>query len=193
MLIAREARKEADSFENDIVLAKKQATDAEAHLKESLRQAAEANKEATAARLELDRLRTPRTLSSEQQRKIAEALKPFSGTEFILEVNPVPEAINLAGLIANSLIASGWKWKKIERFGIPTVSVADNVTAIVLYRAGLTVALRPPTSTAIRSADALVTVLERQRIGPVSTGQLPSATFPYVSTGVVVVMVGSKP
>jgi|SRR5579862_5054127 len=195
--LAKGARSEADSFEHDITSAKKQAADAEAHLAESLRQAAEASKEATTARLELDRLRAPRTLSAEQQRKVTESTRAFMGTEFILEVNPIPEAINLAGVITNSLIASGWKWKKIDKFGVPTISVVDNISAVVWYREGLAVAFRPVilsvTPPEFPAVTALAAVLQQQGLGNVQAQTIPEDTnFSYIPTGVAVVIVGSK-
>ena len=73
VVLARGARQEADSFEKDIVSAKGQAADAESHLAEALRRAADAS-------AELYRLKAPRLLSDTAG--LAEALKPFSGTEF---------------------------------------------------------------------------------------------------------------
>ncbi len=73
LTLARDARKEADSFEGDIKTAKQQAADAESHLAEAL-------KEATNAQAELNRLKTPRSLTNVAA--LVSALASFNGTKF---------------------------------------------------------------------------------------------------------------
>ena len=107
LALARNAKKEADSFEQDIAVARKQAADAESHL-------AEAAKRATALTTELDRLTTPRSLPRSQQ--IVSSLKPFSGTEYMFtDVCADTECINLLQDIETVLQLAGWKRIKAPR------------------------------------------------------------------------------
>lgn len=73
MAIASSARREADSFEKDIKSAKTLAADAESHLAEAL-------KEATNAQAELNRLRSPRSLTNVSA--LISTLQRFKGTKF---------------------------------------------------------------------------------------------------------------
>jgi hypothetical protein len=128
--LATVARKEADSFEADIASAKKQASDAESHLSEALRQTAKAE-------AELNRIRTPRSLIEEAI--LISALKPFSGTEYTLNVFEDDESIHFAGIIAEVLKAAGWirKQPSVIVIGIPTLEIVlengitENVPACV--------------------------------------------------------------
>jgi len=72
---ARNALKEADSFERDIVVAKKQASEAEAHLGEVVSMA----KAEEVELLKLEKQVAPRVLNAEQQRSITMALRKFTG------------------------------------------------------------------------------------------------------------------
>jgi hypothetical protein len=70
LALARAARQEADSFEKDIVLAKKQATAAEAHLAEAMQRTSNAEREAD--RLARDAM--PRRLSESQKAELVKLL-----------------------------------------------------------------------------------------------------------------------
>ena len=95
------ARKEADSFENDIVSAKKQAAEAESHLAEALRQTA-------AATEELNRLKSPRTLTNASE--FSSELKQFAGTEYTFSsVVADGESVDLLKQIDGALQLAGWK------------------------------------------------------------------------------------
>jgi hypothetical protein len=101
LTMASGARKEADSFEKDIVSAKTQATNAESHLAEALRQA-------TAATYELNRLKTPRSLVSVPV--FVTALKEFRGTEYTFaSVFADDESIDLLRQLDGVLQLAGWK------------------------------------------------------------------------------------
>jgi hypothetical protein len=194
LTLARGAREEADTFEQDIASAKKQAADAEAHLAEALRQAIQAQRE-------LNELRAWRTLSVAQQADVSEAAKPFAGTAFLLIVNPTSEAVTLTGQIASSLISAQWKWTKIDRFGIPGVNIdtgAEKGTATVWYRSGLTIAFRPQLLAENKdfpeSAEALASVLGGMGIGVVGREMVSDdAVLSYIPPDTIVVIVGSKP
>ncbi len=65
---------------------------------------AEANARAAEAKLELEKFRTPRTLNTEQQARITEKIKPFSGTKFDVGLQTGdPEAQNLLLQIEDAL------------------------------------------------------------------------------------------
>lgn len=99
--IANGARLEADSFEADIRLAKKQATEAESHLKDALQLGFE-------AQAELKRVTTPRTLN--QSPKLVNSLKPFTDMEYVFSgVSADRESIDLLLGIDDLLKAAGWK------------------------------------------------------------------------------------
>ncbi|MGB7231911.1 MAG: hypothetical protein WBD19_09570 [Candidatus Acidiferrum sp.] len=105
--LARGARQEADSFERDIVAAKKQATDAESHLAEALRRAAEAT-------AELNRLKSPRQLSRDQVNTLVANLSPYASTAFsiIIETNDFDrgsEQMVFGQQLTSILEAAKWK------------------------------------------------------------------------------------
>ena len=60
------------------------------------------------ARLALAKLKTPRSLTTEQQKRLAVKLKEFEGTPFDFFVHTDPEAIDLMWQIADVLKVSGW-------------------------------------------------------------------------------------
>src|SRR5260370_35304954 len=92
MSSASGARREADSFEKDIVSAKTQAAEAESHLADALQRAADAKQESVEATRELLNLKTPRSMSEEQQKRIASQIKRFVGTPFGLRVMAASES-----------------------------------------------------------------------------------------------------
>jgi hypothetical protein len=109
--LARGARQEADSFEKDILSAKRQATEAENHLAQALQRAASAE-----AAVEVERLaRAPRILNAAQQARIAAKLKPFANTPYELSVNATPETANLLEAVDAILRAAGWANKESAR------------------------------------------------------------------------------
>jgi hypothetical protein len=91
----------------DIVAAKKQATDAESHLAEALRRAAEAT-------AELNRLKSPRQLSSDQVNILVTNLSPYAPTAFwvIIETNDYDrgsEPMVFGQQLTSILEAAKWK------------------------------------------------------------------------------------
>jgi hypothetical protein len=111
---ARGARQEADSFEKDIVSAKTQAADAESHLADALQRAA-------AATAELDRIKTPRSLTNIP--KLISTLAEFKDTEYTFSsVGADPEPLALLKSVDDLLQHSGWKRGKAIP-GFPTINV----------------------------------------------------------------------
>jgi hypothetical protein len=72
--------------------------------------AADAEKRAVEASRELERYKTSRTLSQEQQSQLTERLRRFEKTPFEFSVAPGSEAIALMGQLAMALTESGWDW-----------------------------------------------------------------------------------
>ena len=80
------------------------ARSAEAHLKDALDHAEKAERE-------IARLKTPRSLSDEQQKRIASKIKPFAGTPFDLWVNTDSDSTALMGVIDAMLRSAGWRFE----------------------------------------------------------------------------------
>lgn len=116
LTLASKARQEADSFEADIKTAKQQAADAESHLADALQQAAKAE-------AELYRIKTPRSLIRTEE--LIAALRPFSGTEYTLNVFMDDESIQFTKIVAAALDASGWVRKQPTgiSIGVPTLEI----------------------------------------------------------------------
>lgn len=114
LTIASAASHEAKSFEADIVLAKKLAAEAESHLADAKRDAASAERDAIAANKELLKLKTPRSLSTEQQTRIQSKIIQFTRTPFDLWVSSDKESTDLMWKIKAVLDSSGWLFKKNE-------------------------------------------------------------------------------
>jgi hypothetical protein len=114
LTLARDARHEADSFEKDIVSAKTQATEAESHLADALKQAAD-------AKLEVDRVKAPRSLINSPQ--LVSALTIFKDTQYTFSaVCQEEECINLLKSIDALLQSAGWKRTKPPH-GFPSINV----------------------------------------------------------------------
>ena len=114
--LAKDARQQADSFEKDIASANKTATEAEKHLAEALR-------EATQAEAELNRIRSPRSITDEPT--FVSALTPFKGTEYTLNAFMDDESAQFTKVVARALDAAGWVRKQPTsiNLGIPTLSI----------------------------------------------------------------------
>jgi len=114
LTLARGARQEADSFEKDIVLAKKQAADAESHLAEALRRVAEAT-------AELDRLKSPRSLTGVPE--LISTLTAFKDTEYTFSsVCADEECLRLLKSVNDVLQRAGWK-RTNPPPGFPAINV----------------------------------------------------------------------
>ena len=114
--LASGARKEADTFAGDIRTANENAASA-------LRDKAEALKQTAAAQAELIRIRSPRSLANRD--KLVADIKPFNGTEYILNVSLDQESNEFIRPIAAALDAAGWIRKQPAgmNIGIPTMKI----------------------------------------------------------------------
>ncbi len=77
---------------------------------ETAKDISEANARAAEARLELEKFKAPRSLSSEQRKRIADKLKSFGGVQFDgAWTNLDPEIDLLFTAIEETLVSAGWK------------------------------------------------------------------------------------
>ena len=70
--------------------------------------AAQADARAADVNLELARLKAPRTLGGEQQKRLITYLKPFAGQTFSLNVVADTEPLSLMSMIKTVLASAGW-------------------------------------------------------------------------------------
>lgn len=106
---AETARKEAEGFQLQIAQANERAATAE--------------QRANQARLELARIRTPRSLTNVPE--LVAALKAFKGTEYTVNVFMDNESIEFTKIVAGALDAAGWIRKQPAgmNIGVPTVEI----------------------------------------------------------------------
>jgi hypothetical protein len=118
--VAHGARREADSFEQDIRSAKKQAAEAESHLNEALQRAAEAT-------AELKRLASDRSLVSTSELKAK--LEPFKGIQYeFANVYPDEESIHFLIEIDDLLQSAGWKPVRVAEGDLHLILTLPNGT-----------------------------------------------------------------
>ena len=98
-----EAVERAAQLEKDAAVARAAIADANAR-------AAEATQKAAEAQLALGKFKAPRTLSLEQQARIAAKLEPFAGTIYDAGIGPAgdPEPLYLLRSIHSALSQAGW-------------------------------------------------------------------------------------
>jgi hypothetical protein len=178
--IAHGARQEADSFEKDIVSAKEQAAKAESDLAGALR-------EARQARFELAKIKTPRSLSAEQQKRIKAKIEAFAGTPFDLFVSPDPDSTALLNVIDPLLRSARWDFKPPDGFfSYGNRAGITSVSGIEIHAPMEHIAEWGPAITTLR--DALVT----EGISAIAFQDAEDA-MPMIKRDRVHVNVGSKP
>lgn len=96
-----EANAKAEGFRLGIAKANESAAQAQAQVSAATAEAARAN-------LELAKIKMPRSLTTEQQARIANQLTRFSGTNFAFVVFGDPESLALLGDIDSALQQAGW-------------------------------------------------------------------------------------
>jgi len=98
--------------------------------------AANAEVRAAEANLELAKLKAPRTLSLEQQDRVVEKLKKFSGTTFQIITYPgEPEPAAFSNIIASILVRAGWQFNPNNSRG-SLLGLASGVIIVVGRQAG---------------------------------------------------------
>ncbi|MHB8410889.1 MAG: hypothetical protein ACYDDI_02965 [Candidatus Acidiferrales bacterium] len=195
--LARGARREADSFEKDIVSAKTQATEAESHLAEALARA----KEAT---VELNRLKSPRSLLPTPE--LIATLQVFKGTEYTFSsVYPDEESIKLLVIIDGVLQNAGWKrTKPPTRSLAQAIAVYPGFPVLVGVNTGIQISVDSSESLTtlqslpldklpqpVRAAITLNIALS-SNISPPQGNAAPVQTEPGTS-GIIRIAVGKKP
>jgi hypothetical protein len=157
--IAKVARLEADSFEKDIVSAKTLAADAESHLADALKQAADAT-------AELNRFKTPRSLIDVT--KLVANLEQFKGTEYIFaSVFQDEESMNLLREIDKVLKQGGWKrGKSVVPVGVPNVNIYGkddpDFAVSIGFNTGIRVSVESPQPLKDRPISAYRSMSERR-------------------------------
>lgn len=71
-------------------------------------EAERAKAEAAKASLELAKFKAPRTLSAEQQGRLAAAIRPWAGQQVSFSVTGEPEALTLMQVLRRALSSAGW-------------------------------------------------------------------------------------
>jgi len=92
---AATAKRDAEKFKSDIASANERASNAD--------------KAAAEAKLELEKLKTPRMLTAEQQHRIEDAIRQFPKIPFDISAGADPEAIDFATQIEAMLLNAGWE------------------------------------------------------------------------------------
>jgi hypothetical protein len=145
---------------------------------------AAANAQVATANLEIARLKTPRTLSPDQQQHMVVTLSPFAGQKFSLAVGGEPEQLNLLADIKMVLLSS--RWIQIPPVGFGDISIGD---AALSYGTGVIIRFAPSASPAIRNiANGLATALSSEDIA-----SKPEDDPRVADASTLNVLVGSKP
>jgi len=100
--------------------------------------------EAAKANLELARIKLPRTLNLEQQKRIANALSKFSGTNVAFVVFSDPESLSLLGELDSTLQQAGWN--RVESPSTFSSDIGFNTSRGMVFQAndvGLKISFPP--------------------------------------------------
>ena len=137
-LLRERANIEAGKAHERAAFLEKDAEEARAAIAQANERAAEANARGLEAQLASEKFKTPRTLSPEQQRKIAAEVRPFGKLPFDFAVHTDPEATDLMEQVAASLEMAGWvREKGTGRGGFPRRScLPANLPQALSYRSG---------------------------------------------------------
>ena len=108
---AASAASRANSFakeaEQHAVRANEKANRFQLEIARSNARAAEAEQRAAQAKLE--KLESPRVISSPEQRRMVKVLAAFRGTPFDLSVGDTPESVSLMYTVQSVLVKAGWR------------------------------------------------------------------------------------
>jgi hypothetical protein len=104
-----EAGKEANEAHKRIVELQTESEKARAAIAGADERAKVAEQRAAEANLEIERLKTPRSISAEQQHRIADKLKTVASPPFSFVVMQEPDPLALMGEITATLTEAGWK------------------------------------------------------------------------------------
>jgi chromosome segregation ATPase len=179
---AEALKAQSSEAEKDVALLKNETAQAN-------QRAAEANKLAEEARLELERLKTPRTLNAEQQARIVDRVKTFAGTPYNFVVMAETEPMNLMVHIDAALETAGWKlvsWESdnpliIKRDGKPKAGVSVTEGLGIEIAESKRAEWEDP-------AEALANALAAEGLIP----KLNSSTLPDVKSDAIHIVIGEK-
>lgn len=178
---AKEADAKAEGFRLNIAKANESAEEARA-------QVAAATAEAAKANLELAKLKTPRTLSVEQQNRVTARLRRFAGQRFDFNVYPDSEPMALATIIDSVLKAAGWE-RIPSQSGDVVVTLAGE-TAGTAYLNGVQAFVGPDDKGSLAALEELAAAMSDNGIpcAPHKTDQLKGKT-----PAAILIAVGNKP
>ena len=201
LTLSKGARREADSFAEEIVSAMTQAAKAESDLADALQRAAD-------AQAELNRLKIPRSLVHSDE--LIAALIRFHGTEYTLNVFADDESIKFTQSIAKTLDEAGWIRKQPTNtgIGVPTLGIhlsqgaveavptcVDTGISILAHSKESIEAIQRFPPKAIQAAVALKSVLARSISPPDERNVLSGGVIdPELAEGIpMTICVGKKP
>lgn len=180
LVLARDARREADSFERDIVSAKTQAANAESHLAEALHQSADAT-------AELKRIKSPRALNNIPE--LVSTLEAFKDTEYtFISVCAEQECIQLLQQVDLNLRGAGWKQTKPPH-AYPSINVFGSTVDFavpVSLSTGVEISVESPESLSELQALPLANLPQYIRAGIALNLSLSSNLFPPQDSRTVV-------
>ena len=148
--------------------------------------AAEANAVASQARLELAKLKEPRTIAPEDQEKIVAALKEFAGQTFGFSVFQDPEPLALHRTLDAVLTSAGWL-RVPSQIGAIVVDAAGN-TAGTSSDSGVAAFVGPDN----RAAEAALLTLSKA-LTVAGIPCQPNRTDQLRDKKAIVINVGKKP
>jgi len=221
-ILAAGARRESDSLTQEIKDAKQQSADASSKAADAVSRLtvaennlANATQRELAAEVEVNRLKTPRSLSNADN--LSRALKIFSGTEYTLLTFSDQESINLTKEIGNALDAAGWIRKEPESHSVGGIAyftifsdkgedavpscLEVGVNVHVVSQVPIAVLKAMPFSSSPKEVQA-ASILRQELIPSISPSdesnvgkalEVEPYKTPTVSDGPVVVCVGKKP
>lgn len=148
----------------------------------------EAQRDAEKFKLELEKIKTPRTISSEQRGRIIEVIRQVPKTRFDVSANTDPEAINFAAQIEEMLLAAGWE--EVDVTGLINMKRQGHKAFGIALNMGLSIEFSQSKSAEyLHPADLLVGMLRNE--GFVLEGK--SITDGSSPENALHVIVGRKP
>lgn len=186
---AARANSSAEKAEQRALRADEKADRFRLQIAQSKERAAEAEKDAAQARLDLEKFKAPRSLTSEQQERIIARIKPFSGQLFWFSVYQDPESITVLSTLVHILKRA--EWVRIDPLGDRLDFGGELGAAGIAYTDSVRVQVAPSDLEETKSAlQALVSALHAEGIASIPetnvylSGQRPKA---------INIRVGKKP
>lgn len=148
--------------------------------------AAKAQEEAAKANLELEKIRTPRTISAQGQSEMIAALKSYAGTPYDLCVGTDAESVDLMKTLQSVLNNAGWNQVPVKG----AVGISDSVPLVgITLNTGIFVEMDiSKVSVWHAPVNKLVGLLKAKNIASQGTG---AATG--VNPNAVHIIIGKKP